>query len=315
MRNKITEELRKNMSNLGKLPKNVHDRLEYLEFMLRFRGWVSRADLMERFALGEAAATRDIREYKNVAPQNLELNQSSKKYEICEKIFKPVFDLRVQAALSKLRGEKICEALGISDTDGILTPPRLMLPDLDMLATITRALSQGATLETVYRSLKNGKSKKRLVPHALFDNGIHWYMRAYDLEKKEFRSYVLTRICTVFIESLTPFNIEIKNGDFQWNRMVSLELVPHPNTSNVAHPETIEHDFQMSDGVLKIMVRATVAGYWLHHWNVDCTEEHNLEGYNYQLWLRNYHTLYDVESREIAPGLSQYKNNNLQTKL
>jgi len=299
------------MNNLDELPKNVHDRLEYLEFMLRFRGWISRADLIERFGLGEAAATRDIREYRNAAPQNLELNQSSKKYEICEKTFEPIFDLRVQAALSKLRGAKICEALGIGDTGGILTPPRLVLPNLDILATITRALSQGATLKTTYRSVKNGQSNKRLVPHALFDNGIHWYMRAYDIEKEEFRSYALTRICTVSIDQATSLNIEIKNGDFQWSRMVSLELVPHPNTFNVPHPETIEHDFQMLDGVLKIMVRATVAGYWLHHWNVDSTEDHSLEGYNYQLWLRNHQTLYDVESREIAPGLSQYKKNTL----
>lgn len=300
----------KDMSNLDELPKNVHDRLEYLEFMLRFRGWVSRADLIERFGLGEAAATRDIREYRNSAPHNLELNQSSKKYEICEHTFKPIFDLRVQAALSKLRGGKICEALGIGDTDGILTPPRLVLPNLDILATLTRAISQGATLNTSYRSLKSGKSKKRLVPHALFDNGIHWYMRAFDLEKEVFRSYALTRICTVSIVHSIPFNTELKNRDFQWNRMVSLEIVPHPNTSNVPQPKTIEHDFQMSDGVLKIMVRATVAGYWLHHWNIDCTEDHSLEGYNYQLWLRNHMTLYDVESREIAPGLSHYKKSS-----
>jgi hypothetical protein len=88
--------------------------------------------------------------------------------------------------------------------------------------------------------------------------------------------------------------------------MVSLELIPHPNRKNVPHPETIDHDFKMKDGMLKLMVRAAVAGYWLHHWNVDCTENHRLEGYDYQLWLQNHQTLYDVESRGIAPGLSTY---------
>lgn len=295
------------MSNLDEKRKNVHDRLEYLEFLLRFRGWVSRVDLMERFNLSEAAATRDIRDYRKEAPQNLKLNQSTKKYEFCVNTFKPIFELRVQTALSKLRVSKICEALGIGDTDGVLTPPRLVLPNLDILATITRAISQGATLTTIYRSLKSGKSEKKLVPHALFDNGIHWYMRAFDIEKEVFRSYVLTRICEVSIDDSVLVNTELKNKDYQWNRMVLLEIVPHPNKKNVPHPETIEHDFQMSDGVLKIMVRATVAGYWLHLWNVDCTEDSSLEGYDYQLWLRNHMTLYDVESREIAPGLSQYK--------
>jgi predicted DNA-binding transcriptional regulator YafY len=282
--------------------------LEYLEFMLRFRGWVSRSDLTERFGLGEAAATRDIRLYRDLAPDNMVLNQSTKKYEIQESIFRPIFDLRVQAALSKLRGGKICEALGMGDSDGVLCPSRLVLPDVDVLSTITRAISQGAVLKTVYRSVKNGQSNKRLVPHALFDNGIHWYMRAYDLDKEAFRAYALTRICTVEINHSESNFPDQKNKDFQWGRMVSLELVPHPNCENVQQPKTIEHDFNMINGVLKLMVRATVAGYWLRHWNVDCTENHSLEGYHYQLWLQNHQTLYDVESRGIAPGLSGYGN-------
>ena len=294
------------MDSINELPKNVYDRLEYLEFMLRFRGWVSRSDLTERFGLGEAAATRDIRLYRDFSPDNLMLNQSSKKYEILDEGFRPVFDLRVQAALSKLRGGKICDALGMSDSGGFLCPARLVLPDVDVLATITRAISVGAQLKTVYRSVQNGQSEKRLVPHALFDNGIHWYMRAFDLDKEQFRAYALTRICSVDIDRQVRGIPDLKLKDFQWSRMVSLELIPHPNRKNVPQPETIDHDFKMKDGVLKLMVRAAVVGYWLHHWNVDCTEDHHLKGYDYQLWLRNHQTLYDVESRGIAPGLSTY---------
>jgi predicted DNA-binding transcriptional regulator YafY len=294
------------MDSIDKLPKNVYDRLEYLEFMLRFRGWVSRSDLTDRFGLGEAAATRDIRLYRELSPDNLRLNQSTKKYEILDEGFRPVFDLRVQTALSKLRGGKICDALGMGDSGGFLCPARLVLPDVDVLATITRAISVGAQLKTVYRSVKNGQSVKRLVPHALFDNGIHWYMRAFDLDKNKFMAYALTRICEVDIDRQVKESPDLKLKDFQWSRMVSLELIPHPNRKNVPQPETIDHDFKMKDGVLKLMVRAAVVGYWLHHWNVDCTEDHHLKGYDYQLWLRNHQTLYDVESRGIAPGLSTY---------
>jgi hypothetical protein len=294
------------MDSIDELPKNVYDRLEYLEFMLRFRGWVSRSDLTDRFGLGEAAATRDIRLYRELSPDNLKLNQSSKKYEILDEGFRPVFDLRVQSALSKLRGGKICDALGMGDSGGFLCPARLVLPDVDVLATITRAISVGAQLRTVYRSVQNGRSEKRLVPHALFDNGIHWYMRAFDLDKKKFRSYALTRICEVDIDRQVNESPDLKLKDFQWSRMVSLELIPHPDRKNVPEPETIDYDFKMKDGVLKLMVRAAVVGYWLHHWSVDCTEDHHLKGYDYQLWLRNHQTLYDVESRGIAPGLSTY---------
>lgn len=298
------------MKEINELPKNVYDRLEYLEFMLRFRGWISRVDLTLRFGIGEAAATRDIRLYKDLSEQNLMLNQSSKKYEILEKTFRPIFELPISSALSKLRTAKVSEALGMSEFDGILCPQRLSLPKIELIAKVTRAISGTKQLNIAYRSVNNGLSKKTIRPHAVFDNGIHWYVRAYDESNPDspYRSYALTRIVSIEIGDDSDPNASVGGAltDYQWNRMVNLELVPHPNKKNVKCPETIEHDFNMSNGCLKLSVRAAVVGYWLHHWNVDCTEDHNLKGYDYQLWLRNHPTLYDVESRVIAPGLSTY---------
>lgn len=294
------------MTDINELAKNVHDRLEFLEFMLRFRGWISRADLTERFGLKEAAATRDIRLYRDHAEKNMELNPRTKIYEIKEDTFKPLFSLPVQTALSKIRTEKICEAMGMSDFGGVMCPPRLSLPNIDLLANITRAISSGSRLDVDYFSVKNGSSKKSLLPHAIFDNGVHWYIRAQDNKDGKFKSYALTRFVSANLDHDSVLQPEIKAKDHQWNRMVQLELVPHPNRKNVSKPETIIHDLNMNDGCLKVMVRATVAGYWLHLWDVDCTEDHSLQGYNYQLWLRNHQTLYDVESRGIAPGLSKY---------
>jgi len=302
------------MLNINEIPKNVYERLEYLEFMLRFRGWVSRADLTERFGLSDAATTRDIRLYKDFAENNLQLNQKTKKYEINEKAFKPLFELGIETALTKIKTTKISEALGMSAFDGILCVPRLSFPKIDYLSIITRAISGKKQLKISYGSVEKGKSEKIIIPHGIFDNGIHWYMRAYDVVKGTYRTYALTRVYSIEIDSVADINtsIEIINSDFQWNRMVKLELVPHPNRKNVSCPETIEHDFNMEGGCLIVNVRATVAGYWLHHWNVDCTEDHSLEGYNYQLWLNNHLTLYDVESRKIAPGLSEYKYTNVK---
>ncbi|MEB8430754.1 WYL domain-containing protein [Cocleimonas sp. KMM 6892] len=295
---------------LNELPKNVYDRLEYLEFMLRFRGWVSRADLTERFEIGEAAATRDLRLYKGFAEKNLKLNQTNKKYEIQEDSFTPIFELPISSALSKLRTAKITEAINVSEFNGISCPPRLAFPKIDFLAKITRAISGAKQLKIKYRSVDNGLSEKILQPHAIFDNGIHWYVRAYDVTASEnpFRSYALTRIEN--IEILENNDVYVLQGggnmDFQWNRMVNLVFVPHPNRKNVKNPETIEYDFNMEEGCLKLTVRAAIAGFWLHYWNIDCTEDHSLKGYEYQLWLKNHQTLYDVESRIIAPGLSTY---------
>jgi hypothetical protein len=58
----------------------------------------------------------------------------------------------------------------------------------------------------------------------------------------------------------------------------------------------------MNEGMLKVEVRAAVAGYVLRHWNVDCSEIHSLDGPEIHLWLNNPQTLYGVDSATLAPG-------------
>ena len=85
---------------------------------------------------------------------------------------------------------------------------------------------------------------------------------------------------------------------YSWNRIASLEIVPHPR---LGHPETIEQEYYMEDGKLRVNVRAAVAGYVLWHWNVDCTKDTAWMAPNH-LWLKNRQALYDVENLLIAPG-------------
>ena len=93
---------------------------------------------------------------------------------------------------------------------------------------------------------------------------------------------------------------ELPAQDIQWNRVTELELVPHP--ANVQHPDTIEAEYGMEGGVLKVRTRAAMAGYLLRRWNVDCTDDHSLKGGEHHLWLRNRQALYGVTNLVLAPG-------------
>ncbi len=66
----------------------------------------------------------------------------------------------------------------------------------------------------------------------------------------------------------------------------------------------MEYGMQQTDvgSMLKIQVRAAVAGYVLRLWNVDCSQNHVLDGPEVHLRLRNRQTLYGVENLSIAPG-------------
>jgi hypothetical protein len=87
-----------------------------------------------------------------------------------------------------------------------------------------------------------------------------------------------------------------------------LEIVPHPK--NVQHPTAIKMDYGMEDGMLKLDVRAAMAGYLLRRWNVDCSESALLSGPEYQLYLQNNQTLlikedHGAKNLAIAPGYQQ----------
>lgn len=280
---------------------SVRERLQYIEFLLQFRGWLARADLVEKFSMSAPAATRDFRKYKDLAPENLDFDDSQKKYVIEEKTFRPLFPLKIHEALGRLRSPAIAESLGLDQNDSFTVPPRLSFPKLEVLMPLTRAILNSNAISINYLSVKNGESKRIIAPHSLVDNGLRLHVRAYDFKRGKFCDFVLSRVIDIESTGELVSPSLTRAGDHQWNRFIRLELVPHPNATNVENPKTIEHDFDMQNGHKVIHVRAAVAGYWLRLWNVDCTKEASLEGHVYQLWLRNHETLYDVDSALLAP--------------
>ena len=127
-------------------------------------------------------------------------------------------------------------------------------------------------------------------------------MRGYDRRQSRFSDFVITRISDPTITDSKIKEHETRELDIQWNRIVELEIVPHPS---LKHPKTIETDYAMQNGVLHVNVRAAVAGYVLRRWNVDCSEDHSLDGPDYHLWLKNRQALYGVENLIIAPGYNK----------
>lgn len=256
-------------------------------------------DLVSRFGIKAAAATRDISLYKKLAPKNLIYDTKAKTYIEADQ-FKPLFEYQGSQALSAL-----CYGLGddhVSGSTSLVTaesPTQLNFPNLDVLAEITKAIHQQKALKVDYRSLSSGLSQREIVPFALVDNGLRWHVRAFDRKRERFTDFVINRIAKPKLLNTEITKPETKEGDIQWNRIVEMHIVPHPN---LKHPETIETEYGMANGMLKIQVRAAVAGYVLRHWNIDCSEQHILTGPENHLWLQNRQTLYGVENLVIAPG-------------
>ena len=277
------------------------ERLAFIEVRSYFCGNLTRAHIEERFGIKPAASARDLIAYRALAPHNLQYNAALRCYRPTA-VFQPVFEHTPARVLHWFRSGA-GDGLEIASAQAIPCEAAedLVQPNLSMLATITRAITAGEVIEVRYLSLTSGASTKRLAPLTLADTGFRWHLRAYDQEKKRFADFVITRI-----ESARPTQEPIPEpqrlpNDVQWNRMVALDLIPHPG---VTHPAAIEADYGMTDGHLALCIRAPLVGYALKRWSVDCTADHSLSPKSHHLWLRNAEVLHGVESAILAPGFT-----------
>ena len=275
------------------------ERLAYIDFRLYFFGEIGRPDLIDRFGVAPAGATRDLAMYREIAPQNITFDGSNKIYRIGQ-AFSPLFDHASQRVLSAL-------ALGFGDgvngaTQPLLpceSPTALSNPKMDVLAPVCRAIHAKRPITIRYHSMSSGESERVIVPFALVDTGLRWHVRAFDRKSGEFRDFVITRMEAPTLLDEEPKANERPDHDIQWTRIVELDFVPHPRLSR---PEIVRMDYGMTDGSIRMRVRAAVAGYMLLRWSVDASPDHSLKEEQYRLWLSDPLALYGVENAKLAPG-------------
>lgn len=285
---------------LAELTQPQRDRLAFVELRVRFIGEIRRQDLVSRFGIQSAAATRDLAVYKDLSSGNIDYDSKAKSYVLTDQ-FRPLFDFPPERVMSWL-------TQGFGDGEPMLhrtwivsdVPTRLTHPDLDVLAAVTRAIHQECPLALEYHSISSGCTEREIVPFALIDNGLRWHVRGFDRKSQEFRDFVITRIKRpVVLKGNAVAAHEMSDQDIQWTRIVELELVPHPDQPR---PEITEMDYNMQGGVLRMKLRAATAGYILRIWSVDCSPEHSLRGPEYRLWLRDHLAMYGVKNAILAPG-------------
>lgn len=288
------------IDSLAQLTRAQRDRLAYLELRLRFVGEVGRQDLIQRFGIQTAAATRDLATYRELAGSNMAYDRSSKIYSPT-KGFRPLFEYSAERVLAWLAegfgdGEPATCAPGIP----CVTPGHLAKPDLDCLGLITRAIYRRCPLRVEYYSLDSGKAQREIVPFALVDTGLCWHVRAFDRKRGAFGHFVITRILRpkLLLESPVAEH-ERPEQDIQWSRIVEVELVAHPDQP---HPEITAMEYGMRDGVLRLRLRGATAGYVLRKWSIDSSPDHRMRGAEYRLWLKDPLLLYGVETAALAPG-------------
>jgi hypothetical protein len=285
--------------HLNKLSLSQRERLAFIDFNLQFFGKISRGDIISRFKTGLAASTRDFAAYREIAEHNLALDHSTKQYYRTSD-FKPLFAFTADAILQSV-------SKGFSD--GIISDSlpsthcfeaiQLIHPDVEIIATLMRAIHNQQACIAKYVSVSSGERQRRLVPHAMINNGHRWHVRGFDGKTKSFRDFVCTRFTEVTELGASSESHELAKADLQFNSFVDLVLIPHPSIDN---PRAIEMDFAMQNGEKSMRVRAALAAYILRQWQVDCSSDARILNQGCQLALKNTQVLDHIENPQIAPG-------------
>jgi len=271
----------------------TRQRLQFIEVMAYYTGSISRSMLARAYGISDPAATKDLKMYNDLAPDNLEYNPSLFSF-VPSTSFDEVFaDLSPQAILPMFAQNLLTidnpsgnePIYGISVED---LPFPVRLPDKAVLAQIVRAIKSGSQLEVTYHSLSNrddDKGASRIIePHALVNNGLRWHVRAYNHDSYDFRDFVLSRFTSAQLLS-TPAESS-QNYDDEWMELITVKLQPHPGLTDKQRT-ALSYDYDIKDNVIELEIRSALVGYLLQQLKVDTTPDHSLNPSAYQLVVSN----------------------------
>lgn len=286
----------------------ISDRARFIEFCLKYKGTVSRADLMTKFSLSEASATRAIRSYldesikkRGKSKPNALFNKNTKVNEITNE-FDDLFNLSEEEIFHWLQ----LENLPNSNEPLVSKFQKLNSPYDDEFAPIVRAIIQKKCVLVTYLTLESGAKERVVIPHAIFNDGLRLYIRVYDRNRQSFIDLASARIAKSIELDETPKKHEMGMNDHLWNNHIELNLIAHPNLTQTAQ-EVIQFEYKMARGRLKIMTRKSTINYFLRVWNIDCSDDASLDPKVYHLKLENITSIADLLS-PIAPGRALKSN-------
>ena len=250
-------------------------RLQFIDFRLQWDGRLNRSDLTRFFQISVPQASMDIRLYSERAPYNLVYDRSSRLY-VATPDFSPLFETsgadQYMTQLLALEQQALAPLQSFIE----MRPPvaSVSLPsrriDQQALKMLLRAIAEQGKVSARYQSITREEPLLRdISPHAFGYDGLRWHVRAYCHLRQGFRDFVLGRILTV--ELLRTSDIKARD-DLEWNTMVTLELIAHPELSE-AQRRGIEIDYGMENGKIALVCRQAMLFYTVRSLNLELNGE------------------------------------------
>ena len=239
---------------------SIKKRIEFIEVRLFWEGAISRKDLTDCFGISNPQASKDIKKYSEIAPDNIYYDNSAKQY-FASKDFKPKIIIPTcENYFSELMNSNdnqdsfVCGE--IPQYDVIPIPSRTTDPLV--LRAILMSIQMTSSLQIQYQSMSRTSPIWRYIsPHALANDGFRWHIRAYCHKRQEYRDFNLSRIISCGEEKAFPID---HSNDLLWYNFVIFKLAPHPKL-NKNQKKCIEREYGMINGECEFKVRAAFIFY------------------------------------------------------
>ena len=261
-------------------PLGVAERLAFIDFQIMYLGEISRQTIMDEFNIGQAAASNDLRQYRELRPANSRLDHTTKKTVIIEESYEPLVHIDAHTALDFIQSgfcrnrlEPGRQSLPVEIIDPRLAPNRL---DDVVVAMITRAMHGQYAIECEYESRTSSNNKTRIIiPIALFADRQNWYVRAYDRSAASFKNFKLSRFITAnqiaSEDQKSSRQNERLDSDLLWHTRVPLELV----VANKNTEQQLSREFFLENGRKTIICRAALIYFARVNWRIGVNNGDN----------------------------------------
>ena len=242
---------------------DVRQRLEFIEDRLFWTGRINRGDLTSHFGISGVQATNDLSRYAKLAPNNMIYDTVEKAY-LADEGFKP--------HLFEPRADLFLHRIAVADTEisgkalnAEILPSLQRRIDPFILRRVVFAAQTESALEIEYQSMTRPEPTWRwIAPHAFVSDGLRWHVRAFCFADHRFKDFLVARILKTGKERQ---GIATKEDDVEWNRYVTVGLMPHPGLS-ARQQQVISSDFHMEGGFAEVEVRQALLLYFLLRLNL-----------------------------------------------
>lgn len=258
-------------------PQGRQERLRFVETMVLWEGIVRRQRVRDAFGVNVNHVTKDLRYYQEQFPDALDYRPEKRGYVAGPK-FKPHYAsdspteyLGLLQAKAQTHSSALAPLLGGEHLAVDALPSPAVGVDKEVLQAVAFAIHHRQGISATYHTLSgNEASTRTLWPHALFNTGLRWYVRAFDSKSQEFRSFLLTRLEGATRVSSAPPLTATKDND--WHKTVVAHVIPNPGL-NSNQQAVIAREFGMTrvgkGWVWKVELRPCLVGHFVSRYHLD----------------------------------------------